>query len=98
MKRSRFTESLATVIADDELERLPNDHLLRVYEEQIKRLEAQIDELTGANRPKRIDAMSAVRDEVPPSEWPIYPRPPELRRWAETHPDHPWSKNYLNNP
>lgn len=57
-KPSRFTQSLATVIADEDWHRLPNNHILKVYEEQIRRLEAQIDELLGVNKPQRIDALN----------------------------------------
>lgn len=56
-KPTRFSGSLATVIADEEWQRLPDNHILKVYEEQIRRLEAQIDELIGVNKPQRIDAL-----------------------------------------
>lgn len=59
-KPTRFTQALCIVLAEEQWDRLPDAHLLKVYELQIRRLEAQIDALTGdrAGAPTRIDALA----------------------------------------
>lgn len=50
------------MIAEEQWDRLPNDHILRVYEEQVRRLEAEIDALKGdrSGAPTRIDALETT--------------------------------------
>lgn len=59
-KPTRFTTALATVIAEEGWDRIPDSHVIRVYEEHVRRLEAEIDQLKGdrASAPTRIDALA----------------------------------------
>lgn len=55
--RTRFTAALSDVIQEEDW-RLPDGHVLRVYEEAIRRLETEIDEMKGERGNKRIDPLS----------------------------------------
>lgn len=54
--QSKFTEALAVTLSQDGWV-LPESHALQVYDEHVKRLEKEIDVLTGgrSSKPARIN-------------------------------------------
>lgn len=61
-KPSKFTEAL-NIILTDQGWRMPDAHVIAIYDEHIKRLEAEIDVLTGgrSSKPPRINPMEERR-------------------------------------